>query len=176
MDWRNAIFIKFNLGSPAKKIIIDNTGILTAPDFKAFLKQKGIVSSQPSNLNQILSQVNDDAVRLILYTRSDIPSYLHRKADIYHFKYSDLPFNIDPNLFAQLEFHEIIALCNYLSACNPHQVVTKNNLSELLSSAQNHNRIDEIKLLTNQIDLILSKKADYNKIIEIGAMWGKLIY
>ena len=177
MDWRNAIFIKFNLGSPAKKIIIDTTGILIAPDFKAFLKQKGIVSSQPSNLNQILSQVNDNTVRLILYTRSDIPSYLHRRADIYHFKYSDLPFNIDPNLFAQLEFHEIIALCNYLSACNnPHQVVTKNNLSELLSSAQNHNRIDEIKLLTNQIDLILSKKADYNKIIEIGAMWGKLIY
>ncbi|MDM8523969.1 PglZ domain-containing protein [Desulfococcaceae bacterium HSG8] len=175
MDWRNALLIKYNLGSQAKKIIADETGILSSPDFKTFLFQKGIASGHASTLRQLLSQLNDDS-RLIISSFSDIPSYLHRRADIYLFKYDDLPFNIGPNLFSQLKLHEIITLCNYLSACDPHQLVTQYNLRELLNLAQNRNQQNEIEILTKQIDLILSKNADYNKIIEIGTLWGKLIY
>ena len=176
MDWRNALLIKYNLNSPAKKIVIDRTGMLISQDFQQFLDQSGIISIQSDNLSQIISHLNNDQTKLIISSLSNIPSYLQNRADIHEFSYYNLPFNIEQNLYDRLNSIEILNLCNYLSASNPHLAVTKNNIDEILHLSYRHFQNHKIKHLTEQIGLFLSQEPDYNKIIDIGIYWGKLLY
>ena len=176
MDWRNALFIKYNLGSTGKKIILDQTGILASSDFQNFLKEKGIVSVYAAKLSQLLSQISDPSVRVILTSVSDIPAYLQHKADLYHFGYEDLPFPAEPCLLQSLSAHQTVSLCNYLSVSQPHTVIAKHNLPDLLKNAEKHQQEKEINILKNQIDHLLSQKADYSTVIEMGMLWGKLMY
>ncbi len=176
MYWCNSLFIRFNLADPSRKIIVDHTGLLLSSEFQSFLIQKNIISKHAENLQEVIRQLNDDSVKLLICTCTDIPLYLHDRADIYYFAYNDLPFHIAPNLFSQLHREEIIGLCNYLSSHNIHHVITNHNIKELLQESEKHRQQLEIQSLLQQTDEILSAPPDYQKIIDMGVLWGKLVY
>ncbi len=176
MYWCNSLFIRFNLSDPSKKIIVDNTGILLSSEFQSFLKTKNIVCGHAENLPEVIRQLNDDAVKLLICTSTDLPAYLHDRADIYSFSYNDLPFHIAPNLLPQLHTEEIITLCNYLSSRNIHQTITKHNITDVLQESEKYRQQLEIQSLLQQTDEILSVPPDYQKIIDLGVLWGKLVY
>ena len=175
MSWKNKLILKLGLEDPSKRIIIDKSGLLFSDVFINHLTNKGFAFIQVNTFKSLVEAVNNKT-KLILSPKNDIPAYIQNQYTVEKFDLSDLPFNIDFEVLKKLNIPEIIHLLNYVSTENEHLSVNTKNAEKIISLAINYSIKNQITVIYEKINQILNTQAHYNKIIELGFLWGELLY
>lgn len=172
--WPTAIITKLNLFENPRKIVSDNTGVLLLPDFLRSLELNQIPCIIINTLSKLMSFPFPDDNRLILTPLTELPVFLTNKRDHVLFTHADLPLHAPVSLIKHLTPEMLCHLLDVVYAANPHLVITPHNLADLLLQTEHWRCEQEITRLQQEIDEILGTEADYNKILKLGELWGKL--
>ncbi len=175
MSWQNKIILKLNLEDPSRRIVIDSSGLLRCEVFTNHLKNNGFEYEIALNFNSLFSASNSKA-KLIFTANVEIPSFVKKNYAVNSFDLSDLPYNIDFEVLKNRNLSEIIVLLNYVSQINEHLSVNQKNIQTVLQQAINHSTKNRITEIQTQIDEILSLPAHYNRLLEMGILWGEWVY
>ncbi len=173
--WQDKFILKLGLEDPSKRIIIDNTGLLLTKEFTNHLSINGF-DYVCANTYQSYVDAHSKETKLILSEQNNIPYYIQTKYSLTKFDLTDLPYNIDFEVLRYLTVEQRVHLLNYISAKNEHLLVNTQNATQVISLSIDYSLKTKISALYQQIEQILSTPAHYNKIIELGILWGELLY
>jgi hypothetical protein len=177
VSWQFRIFTQLNLSEKSHKVISDETGLLSTKAFTTFLSGNQITFSVTDKISEMLSIVSKKESLIIITGIKEIPDFITNKYENWKFTYADIPLNGQiQTLLCSQSVSQIINLLDYCYKNDPHIVLSKANLTELLlKSIQNadHLRVDEI---VSNINSVLSVEPDYKAVLQLGKLLGELIY
>lgn len=176
MSWQQRIITALNLSEKSPKIISDRLGVLCSQQFKTYLNQnfKHVVFSNKNA--QMLTAANSGEQVTFITTKENIPQFLKSSYDYKEFNNSQLPLNGDLGLLKQLDASTIVMVLEYVYASNPHIVLTKSNINEVVAQAKQHQQNKELTALKEIIFKELEEDIFILNTLTIAEHWGKLIY
>ena len=176
MSWQQRIITALNLSEKSPKIISDRLGVLCSQPFKAYLNQnyKHVVFSNKNA--KMLSAANRGEQTTFITSKESIPQFLKSSYDYKEFNYSQLPLNGNLALLKQLDASTIVMVLEYVYANNPHTVLSKSNINEILANAKTHHQNKELTGLKEIICKELEKDSSIPITLAVAEHWGKLIY
>lgn len=177
MQWQLSIYTKLNLEDNTPKVISDHTGILSSASFLSFLDEKAVSYLVTDKVPEMLSASGTMAVLVILTNIKDVPAFITNKFQHKQFIHVDIALNGDiAGILKGLSAESLIHLLNYVYATDKHLVVTKYNIDGLLSFAKSHAAISVVSSLIEQITLLLQTVPQFDTILQLGKLWGKVVY
>lgn len=176
MSWQQRIITALNLSEKSPKIISDRLGVLCSNPFKNYLNQNFIHVVFSNKNAQMLTASNNGEQVTFITTKENIPQFLKSSYDYKVFNYSVLPLNGDLTLLKQLNASTIVMVLDYVYANNPHIVLSKSNINEILANAKTHHQKKELVELKELICKEIEKDSSIPNTITIAEGWGKLIY
>jgi hypothetical protein len=177
MQWQLYIYTKLNLEDKTPTVISDYTGILTSHLFLSLLDEKAVSYLVTNKVPEMLSASGTMPILIILTNIKDVPAFITNKFQHKQFTYADIPLNGDiAGILKGQSAESIIQLLNYVYDTDIHQVVTKYNIKDFLSFAKSHAGISAVSSLIEQITLLLQTLPQFDSILKLGKLWGKLVY
>lgn len=177
MQWQLSIYTKLNLEDKTPKVISDHTGILSSASFLSFLDEKAVSYLVTDKVPEMLSASGALPVLLILTNIKDIPAFITNKFQHRQFTHADIPLNGEiAGILNALSAASLIRLLNYVYATDRHLIVTKYTIESLLSFAKTHACISIVSSLLEQITLLLQTVPQFDTILQLGKLWGKVVY
>lgn len=126
---------------------------------------------------EMLSASGTMPVLVILTNIKDVPAFITNKFQHKQFTHADIPLNGDvAGILKGFSAESLIHLLNYVYATDKHLVVTKYNIEGLLSFAKSHAAISVVSSLIEQITLLLQTVPQFDTILKLGKLWGKVVY
>ncbi len=177
MQWQLSIYTKLNLEDKTPKVISDHTGILSSASFLSFLDKKAVSYLVTDKVPEMLSASGTMPVLVIITNIKDVPAFITNKFQHRQFTHADIPLNGDiASILKALSAESLIQLLNYVYATDKHLVVTKYNIDSFLLFAKSHSEKSVISLLIEQITSIIVKTPQFDLVLQLGRLWGKLVY
>lgn len=177
MHWQSFIDIRLNYENNLPVLVIDQTGVLSAPAYRHWLSEKDVEVIVTNDVMEIRRLVDYDKQILIITNLEDIPFFIRNKITPITFSYKDLPLN--GNIHTALngiDTERIVEILDYVFASNMHQVLSANDLESILQKAKQFASTKQLSILSDQIKEILSKEANTNNILSLAKLWAELIY
>lgn len=177
MQWQLFIYTKLYLEVKTPMVISDYSGILSSTQFLSFLDEKGVSYLVTDKVTEMLSASNSMPVIVIFTNIKDVPTFITNKLQHKQFTHADIPLNGDiAGILKALSTESLIYLLNYVYATDEHLVVTKYNIEGLLLLAKSHAAVSVINSLIEQITLLLQTTPQFDNILQLGKLWGKIVY
>lgn len=177
VSWQFRILTQLNLSEKSHKVISDETGVLYAKTFTAFLSDNQITFSVTDKIHEMLSIVSKKESLIIITGIKEIPDFIANKYEYRKFTFADIPLNGQiQSLLGKQSVNVIVQILDYCYKNDPHIVLTQANLPDLIfKSAQNAHlsRVDEIVSI---IKSILFVEPEYKAVLQLGKLLGELIY
>lgn len=176
MSWQQRIITALNLSEITPKIIFDRLGVLSSHQFKTYLNhnfEHVIFSNKNAHM---LSAANNNEQLTFITTKESIPQFLKSNYDLKEFNYNQLPLNGDSSLLKSYDANIIAIILEFVYSNNPHLVLSKSNINEVVVSAKIHSQNKDLiklkEIITNKLDEDIS----ISNTLAISEYWGKLIY
>ena len=177
MHWQDFIDIRLNYQNNLPRLVTDQTGILYSSDFLLWLANKKVKVKITDKFSEIRPLVDYEKQVLIITTKEDIPTFILNKVEHIMFTYSDLPLNGDIHkVLKNIESKQIIEILDCVFDTNQHQVLSANNLEDVLVKAKYFSLTKQLSILSDQIKEILKQEANTNNVLELAKLWAELIY
>ena len=177
MHWQDFIDIRLNYQNNLPRLVTDQTGVLYSSVYLNWLAQKEVNIKVTDNIIEIRPLVDYDKQVLIITKRENIPTFILNKVEHIVFSYSDLPLNGDIHQsLKNIEPKKIIEILNYVFATNQHQVLSANDLENVLTKAKQFASTKQLSALTEQINETLLQEANTNNILSLAKLWAELVY
>ena len=176
MGWQRRIVTLLNLSEKSPKIISDTTGVLFSQAFKEHLEKENIKVIYSDISSKMLASANNNEQVTFITTKENIPQFLKSCFEHKTFEYVQLPINGDVSVLKTYDAEEIITLCNYIFASNPHTLLSKSNSNELLVKAKNFEKLNELQSVKASLNELLKAEKSITNVIDLAKNWGRLIY
>ena len=149
MTWQQRIVTILNLTDKSPKIISDTIGVLSSQDFKTYLRKNNIEVIYSDTSSKFLATVNNKENVIYITSKLSIPQFLKSYYEYKTFDYSQLPINGNLSVLKTYNADDIVTLCNYIFASNPHSLLSKSNSNELLVKAKKFEKLNELQSVKN---------------------------
>lgn len=176
MGWQQRIVTALNLTDKSPKIISDTIGVLSSPAFIEYLNKNKIEIVYSDKSSEMLSSANNkEQITYITYKQA-IPHFLKSYFEHKTFEYSQLPINGDVSVLKAYNAENIVAICNYIFANNPHILLSKSNSDDLLKKGKNFEKFNEFQGTKASLNELLGAEKNITNVIDLAKYWGTLIY
>ncbi len=177
MHWQSFIDIRLNYENNLPVLVIDQTGVLHTSAWQQWLSGKKVELKITNHIMEIRKLVDDEKPVLIITSLEDIPFFISNKLAPVRFSYQDLPLNGDIHTaLKKIEAERIVEILDFVFATNQHQVLSANDLENVLNKAKQFASAKKLTILTNQIKEILTQEAETNNILHLAKLWAELVY
>ncbi len=177
MHWQSFIDIRLNYENNLPVLVIDQTGVLYAPVYQHWLSEKNIEVIVTNDMMEIRRLVDYDKQVLIITSTEDIPFFISNKLAPIVFSYQDLPLNGNIHtVLKNIDAERIEEILDYVFATNQHQVLSANDLENVLEKSRQFATTKQLTILSERIKEILTQEADTNNVLRLATLWAELIY
>jgi len=177
MNWQDFLDIKLNYKNNLPRLVTDQTGILYSDVFLSWLAAKSVEVKVTDNFAEIRPFVDYKEQVLIITTKEDIPAFILNKVKHIVFTHKDLPLNGNIHqVLKNAKPIQIIEILDYIFATNQHQVLSTNDLDDILKKSQQFASVKYLSNLSNKIKTVIDKEPNTNNVLELSKLWGELIY
>ncbi len=134
MAWQQRILNHLSIRKAHSRLGLDKTGVLTHPQFLAYLRRHGFQVAIASELPDILAMIRKPGC-LVIAPFLQVPSYLDGKIDIQILDYPNLPIDIDCAVAKTLTPNQLMALLAYRHQTGEIQLITASAIAQELTRA-----------------------------------------
>ncbi len=175
MAWADKIALKLRLQTGQLHLVSDRTGLLTTPYFLDWLGTKGFAPKVLHTQWDLLKYGRDTSIDLILNTQEQPPSYLCNLRQCQTFDFQDIPYAIEQSIARSMSLSYLESMLHYLDS-NPSLTVRESNQTEHIEKAQHFQVNHQILQQEKEIQQRLEKELQYTDLLQIGRLWGELLY
>ena len=176
MSWQSTVYNRLKIGKNQKRIILDKTGVLLHESFLEYLEAKEINFAILNSLPEIIVEAGSNDYGIVLSLFRELPSSLSNKIDVTVYDYSQLPIDIEYPLALSVNTDDLIALLCFYNDSGRTNLITESNIqNELVASKKHQNQI-VCATLKDKIFTLSQSISNYDKILEMGRLWGEYVY
>lgn len=175
MGWADKIALKFHLQTGELRLINDRTGLLMTVYFQEWLERKGFSAKVLDTKFDLLKYGQDESIDLVLTNREQLPPFLCNLRQCQTFDFQDIPYSIEQSVSRQMNTSYLSTILPYLDA-NPNMTVNETNQTEVFEKAEQFQFNHQILNQENDIRALLENDLHYNDLLEIGRLWGELVF
>lgn len=175
MNWQTLVHTRLNLNDLSPKVISDYTGILSTDVFLDFLRENGVLFLVTDKVPEMLT-ASKSGVRLII-TEKDVPTFIQKDLTHKSFSLADIPLNGEvATLLKDKSTQEIVHLLDFVYHTDPHLVVTRYNVENLLHQSNVLSSERQLAELLTKVETLLVGERKIESLLHLGPLWGEVLF